>query len=164
MNLNALAEGAENSGNALQRRRLWRMPLLCLPPILLVVAVVQFHTHVWLFVTSWATACQASLSFSISQSLLRLMSIELVMPSNHLVPCPLLLLPPLFPRTRVFSNMEREKQPWHYPSTLLKPKSYEPCSTPPLPPSGLWMQMVALFSCFLAKVCACKRWWHSVTP
>ena len=49
---------------------------------------------------------------------------ELVMPSNHLVLChPLLLLPSVFPRIRVFSNMEREKQSWHYPSTLMKPKS-----------------------------------------
>ena len=50
-------------------------------------------------------ACQASLSFTISQSLLKLMSIESVMPSNHLVLChPLLLLPSIFPSIRVFSN------------------------------------------------------------
>ena len=54
----------------------------------------------------WTAACQASLSFSISRSLLKLMSIELVMPSNHLdVLChPLLLPPSIFPSTRVFSN------------------------------------------------------------
>ena len=56
-------------------------------------------------VTLWTAACQASLSITISQSLLKLMSIESVMPSNHLVLChPLLLLPALFPSIRIFSN------------------------------------------------------------
>ena len=55
--------------------------------------------------TSWTVACQASLSIINSQSLLKLMSIESVMPSNHLILChPLLLLPSIFPRIRVFSN------------------------------------------------------------
>ena len=58
-----------------------------------VVIVVQSLSHVQLFATSWSAACQASLSFTISKSLLKLMSIELVMPSNHLILCrPLLLL------------------------------------------------------------------------
>ena len=62
-------------------------------------------SHVWLLQTPWTAAYQAFLSFTISQSLLKLMSIELVMPSNHLVLChPLLLLPSIFPSTRVFSN------------------------------------------------------------
>ena len=66
---------------------------------------VQFLSRVWLFVTPWAAACQASLSIINSQSLLRLMSIELMMPSNHLISChPLLLLPSIFPSIRVFSN------------------------------------------------------------
>ena len=53
----------------------------------------------------WTAACQASLSFTISQSLLKLMSIESVMPSNHLILChPLLLLSSIFPKIRVFSN------------------------------------------------------------
>ena len=65
---------------------------------------VQF-SHVQLFVTPWTAICQASLSFSISWSLLKLMSIESVMPSNHLNLChPLLLLPSVFPSIRVFSN------------------------------------------------------------
>ena len=60
---------------------------------------------VWLFATPWAAPCQASLPFTISQSLLKLMSIELVISSNHLILCrPLLLLPSIFPSTRVFSN------------------------------------------------------------
>ena len=60
---------------------------------------------VQLFVTPWIAARQASLSFTIFQSLLKLMSIELVMPSNHLILShPLLLLPSIFPSSRVFSN------------------------------------------------------------
>ena len=56
-------------------------------------------------VTPWTAACQASLSFTNSRSLLKLMSIESVMPSNHLILCrPLLLLPPIPPSIRVFSN------------------------------------------------------------
>ena len=58
-----------------------------------------------LFETPWTTARQASLSITNSRSLLKLMSIELVMPSNHLILChPLLLPPSIFPRIRVFSN------------------------------------------------------------
>ena len=58
-----------------------------------------------LFATPWITTYQASLSFSISHSLLKLMSIESIMPSNHLILCRLLLLlPSIFPRLRVFSN------------------------------------------------------------
>ena len=67
--------------------------------------LVQLLSHVQLFVTPWTAACQASLSFTISRSLLKLMSIESVMPSNHLILChPLLLLPAIFPSIRVFSN------------------------------------------------------------
>ena len=66
---------------------------------------VQLLSHVWLFVTPWTVACQASLSTINSQSLLRLMFIELVMPSNHLILCcPLLLLPSVFRIIRVFSS------------------------------------------------------------
>ena len=66
---------------------------------------VQSLSHVWLFVTPWTAALQASLSFTTSQRSLRLMSIESVMPSNHLILfCPLLLLPSIFPNIRVFSN------------------------------------------------------------
>ena len=57
-----------------------------------VVIVVQPLSRVQLFATSWTAACQASLSFTISKSLLKLMSIELVMPSNHLILCHPLLL------------------------------------------------------------------------
>ena len=66
---------------------------------------VQSLSHVWLFATPWIAACQASLSITNSQSLLKLMSIELVMPSSHLILCcPLLLLPPIPSSIRAFSN------------------------------------------------------------
>ena len=69
------------------------------------VVVVWLLSRVWLFVTVWTAACQASLSFTISRSLFRLMSIELVMPSNHPILCrPLLFLPSVFPSIRVFSS------------------------------------------------------------
>ena len=66
---------------------------------------VQLLSHVQLFVTLWTAACQATLSITSSWSLLKLMSIESVMPSNHLIIYhPLLLLPSIFPSIRVFSN------------------------------------------------------------
>ena len=66
---------------------------------------VQLLSRVQLFVTPWTAAHQASQSITNSQSLLKLMSIELVMPSNHLILChPLLLQPSIFPSIRVFSN------------------------------------------------------------
>ena len=68
------------------------------------VVVVQLLSHVQLFGTPWTVACQASLSFTNSQRLLKFMSIESVMPSNHLIFCHLLLLPSIFPSIRVFSN------------------------------------------------------------
>ena len=72
-------------------RKIWRHPFS--------------FSRVRLFVTPWTAARQASLSITNSRSLLKLMSIESVMPSNHLVLChPLLLLPSIFPSIRVFSN------------------------------------------------------------
>ena len=66
---------------------------------------VQLLSHVRLFAASWTAARQASLSINNSWSLLKLMSIELVMPSNHLILCrPLLLLPSIFPSISVFSD------------------------------------------------------------
>ena len=66
---------------------------------------VQLLSHVWLFVTSWIAVHQASLSITNSWSSLRLTSIESVMPPSHLILCrPLLLLPPIPPSIRVFSN------------------------------------------------------------
>ena len=66
---------------------------------------VQSLSRFRLFATPWTTACQASLSITCSWSLLKLMSIELVMPSNHLILChPLFLLPSIFPSIRVCSS------------------------------------------------------------
>ena len=66
---------------------------------------VQSLSHVRLVVTPWTTACQASLSVTNSQSLLKLMSIKSVMPSSHLILCrPLLLPPSIFPSIKVFSK------------------------------------------------------------
>ena len=75
--------------------------------LLLSLSPVQF------FVTPWTAACQASLFFTIAWSLLKLMSIESVMPSNHLILChPLLLLPSIFPSIMVFSNESVHHNRW----------------------------------------------------
>ena len=77
------------------------------------VVVVQSLSCVWLFVTPWTAAHQASLSFPISRSLLKLMSIKSVMLSNHLVLCcPLLLPPSIFPNIKVFSNEPALRIKW----------------------------------------------------
>ena len=69
------------------------------------VHIVQSLRRVWLFVTPWTAACQACLSFTISQSLLKLIFIELVMLSNYLILChPLLFLSSIFPNIRAFSS------------------------------------------------------------
>ena len=74
---------------------------------------IQLLSRVRLFVTPWITARQASLSITNSWSLLKPMSIESVMPSNHLILCrPLLLLPPIRPSVRVFSNESTLHMRW----------------------------------------------------
>ena len=82
----------------------WRRS--CLKPSGLKVNSVQFSCSViWLFKTPWTAAHQASLTITNSRSLLKLMSIESVMPSTYLILCrPLLVLPSIFPSIRVFSN------------------------------------------------------------
>ena len=96
-----------------------------------------------LFATPWNAACQASLSFIISRSLLKLMSAEWVMPSNHLVLCcPLLLLPSIFPSIRVFSNELALSIRW--------PKYWNFSISPPTEYSGLisfridWFDLLAV--------------------
>ena len=82
-------------------------------PLMMGVFVIQLLSHVLLFGTPWTAASQASLSFTISWSLVKLMSIELVMLSNHLILChPLLLLPSIFPSIRVFSNESAVRIRW----------------------------------------------------
>ena len=79
--------------------------MLLLPISRVQFSSVQSLSHIRLFATPWTAAHQASLYITNSRSLLKLMSIELVMPSNYLILChPLLLLPSIFPSIRVFSN------------------------------------------------------------
>ena len=80
----------------------WHLTLQCLS---LHSAVVRSLSHIWLFATPWTAAHQTSLSFTISWNLLKLMSIESMMPFNYLILChPFLLRPSIFPNIRVFSN------------------------------------------------------------
>ena len=90
---------------------------------------VQSLSHVQLFETSWTTACQASLSITNSQSLLKLMSIDSVMPSNHLILChPLLLPPSIFPSIRIFFNESvlciRWPQYWNFSFSISPSSEY----------------------------------------
>ena len=78
---------------------------------------VQSLSRVRLFATPWIAACQASLSITNSRSLLKLMPIESVMPSSHLILCCPLLLPPIPPRIRVFSN-----ESTYWPHSMRWPK------------------------------------------
>ena len=81
--------------------------------LLCAISLVQLLSHVWLFVTPWIAAHQASLSITNSRSLPKLVSIELVMPSSHLILCgPLLLLPPIPSSIRVFSNESALRMRW----------------------------------------------------
>ena len=91
---------------------------------------VQSLSHVLLFVTPWIEARQVSLSITNSQSLLKLMPIELVMPSSHLILChPLLLLPPIPPSIRVFSNESTLHMRW--PKYWSFSFSISPCNEHP---------------------------------
>ena len=85
---------------------------------------VQSLSRVWLFATPWITAWQASLSITNSRSSLRLTSIESAMPSSHLILCrPLLLLPPIPPSIRVFSNESTLRMRWPALASFLPKKS-----------------------------------------
>ena len=78
-----------------------------------ILSSVQLLSRVWLFATPWITARQASLSITNSRSSFKLMSIESVMPSNHLILCrPFLLLPSIFPSIRVLSNESTLRIRW----------------------------------------------------
>ena len=86
-------------------------------------------SHVWLFVTPGTSRCQASLSFTNSWSLLKLMSVKSVMPSNHLIPCcPLFLQPSIFPSIRVFSIKSalhtRWPKYWSFSFNINPPNEY----------------------------------------
>ena len=85
----------------------------CAPIFSVQFSSVQSLSHVLLFATPWIAACQASLSITNSGSSPKTMSIELVMPSSHLILCcPLLLLPSIFPSIRVFSNESALRMRW----------------------------------------------------
>ena len=106
---------------------------------------MQSLSRVRLFAMPWTAAHQASLSFTISMSFLKLMSTELVMPSNYLIPChPLLLLPSIFPSIRVFSNELAIQIRW--PKYWSLSFSISPSSKY----SGLW-EKVKVFFPFLYK-------------
>ena len=125
------------------------------PPPLLSSSVqfssVQSHSCVWLFATPWTTACQASLSITNSRSLLKLMSIESVMPSNHPILChPLFLLPSIFPSFRVFSNESalwiRWPKYWSFSFSISPSKEHQDWS-----PLG-WTGWISLQSKRLSRV------------
>ena len=110
------------------------------------IVVVQSLSCVWLFGTPRTAACQASLSFSISQSLLKLTSIESVMPCNRLVVChPLFLLPSIFPSITVFSNesalLIRRPKYWNFSFSISPYNEY----------SGLISFRIDWFDLFVVK-------------
>ena len=107
-------------------------------------SLVQSLSCVRLFVTPWTAACQASLSITNSWSLLKLMSIELVISSNHLILCQPLLLPSIFPSIRVFSNESalhiRRPKYWNFSFSISPSNEYSGLisfRTDSLPSKGL---------------------------
>ena len=106
----------QQSHQTCELRSLWDDSSLCY--CLVATATVQFNSvqslsRVWLFATPWTAARQASLFITNSRSPFKPMSIESVMPSNHLILChPLLLLPSIFPSIRVFSNESALRMRW----------------------------------------------------
>ena len=117
----------------------------------IIVVIVQSLSCVQLFVTPLTVAYQASLSFAISQNLPKLMSIDLVMPSSHLILCrPLLLLPPIPPSIRVFFNEStlpmRWPKYWSFSFSIIPSKEI-----PGWPPSE-WTGSISLQSKGLSRV------------
>ena len=122
---------------------------ITLPPVQL--SSVHSLSRIWLFATTWITACQASLSITNSRSLPKFMSIELVMPSSHLILCrPLLLLPPIPPSIRVFSNEStlhiRWPKYWSFSFSISPPMNTQDWS-----PLG-WTGWISLQSKRLSRV------------
>ena len=103
----------------------WPLPAPSLSLFFYFFIVVQSFSCVWLFATPWCAACQVSLSFTISWSLLKLMPIELVMPSNHFILChPLPLLPSIFPSIKIFSSgLPLHIRWWKYWSFSISPSN-----------------------------------------
>ena len=112
-------------------------------------------SYVWLFVTPWTAAYQASLSIIASQSLLKLMSIESVMPSNCLILCcPLLLLPPVFPNIRIFPSESalgvRWPKYWSFSFSISPSNEY----------SGLFSFRIDWFDLLAVQVFSSTIWKH----
>ena len=117
---------------------------------------VQSLSHIQLFATPWTVACQASLSITRSQSLLKLISIELVMPSNHLIPCCPLLLPPQsfpasgsFPMSQLFASGGQSIGVSNSTSVL-------PMNTRDWSPLG-WTGWISLQSTPTSTPCVCAK-------
>ena len=112
--------------------------------------VVQSLSHVPFFVTPWAAAGKTSTSFTISGRLLKLMSIESVMPSNHLIIknlifcCPLLLLPSIFPNFRVFPNNGAKSEAYFLEKkhNLFSASASDPTPRPPHTPITILQEQV----------------------
>ena len=120
---------------------------------LLQFSSVQSLSHVWLFAIPWTAAHQASLSITISWSPPKPMSIQSVVPSNHLILCrPLLLLPSIFPSIKVFSNESalciRWSKYWHF-SFNISPSNEHP---------GLISFMMDWLDFRLLKTCLTSSW------
>ena len=145
------------SGNIISFCAFWPLimhPLQCAyirePESPKVFLIVQSLSCVWLFATPWTAACQASLSVTNSQNLLKLMSIGSVMPSSHLILYHPLLLPSIFPSTMVFSNEQVLHIKW--------PNIWASASTSVLPmniqdwfPLG-WTGWISLLSKGLSRI------------
>ena len=118
------------------------------------ISSIQSLGHVQLFVTSWTAACQASLSVTNYWSLLKLMSIKMVMPSNHFILCcPLLRLPSIFPSIRVFSSESvlclRWPKYWSF-SFSMDWLDWSPCSSKDSQESSLAPQVESISSLLLS--------------
>ena len=125
---------------------------------------VQSFSRVWLFATPWIAACQASLSITNSRSLLKLMSIESVTLSRHLILChPLLLLPPNPPSIRVFSNestlLMRWPRYWSF-SFIISPFNEHPGL---ISPRMDWMDLLAVQGTFKSINSLVLTFLHSPT-
>ena len=139
--------------------------------------VVQLLSRVRLFVTPWAAACQASLSVTNSRSLLKLISIESVIPSSHLIlcRCPLLLLPSIFPSIRVFFREStlciRWPKYWSFSFSVGPSNEYsglyfqfleDPASCFSVAAAAVYILLVTSESCnlpFVAVTLPPLRWW-----
>ena len=130
------------------------------------ISSVQSLSHVQLFVTPWTAACQAFLSITNSWSLLKLMSSESVMPSNHFILCrPLLLLPSIFPSIRVFSNESvlhiRWPKYWNFNFSISSSNEYSRLISVKIDWSDLFAFQGTFMSLFQHQSLKASILWHS---